>query len=83
MKLGMIGLGKMGYNLVLNLLRHQHEVVAYDVNEQAVKKAADNGAIPASTLEDMVASLQTPRIIWVMVPAGDPLESTITAITPC
>lgn len=82
MKLGMIGLGKMGYNLMLNLLRHQHEVVAYDVNEQAVKKAADNGAIPASTLEDMVASLQTPRIIWVMVPAGDPLESTITAITP-
>ncbi|GAA0136043.1 decarboxylating 6-phosphogluconate dehydrogenase [Paenibacillus sp. YSY-4.3] len=82
MKIGMIGLGKMGYNLVLNLLRHQHEVVAYDVNKQALGKATDSGAIPASTLEELVASLQTPRIIWVMVPAGDPLESTISALTP-
>ncbi|MFD3258943.1 phosphogluconate dehydrogenase (NAD(+)-dependent, decarboxylating) [Paenibacillus lentus] len=82
MKLGMIGLGKMGYNLVLNLLQHKHEVVAYDVNEQAVHKAAENGVIPAAGLEEMVASLQTPRVIWIMVPAGDPLESIISTLTP-
>lgn len=82
MKLGMIGLGKMGYNLVLNLLQHKHEVVAYDVNEQAVHKAAENGVIPAAGLEEMVASLQTPRVIWIMVPAGDPLEAIISTLTP-
>ncbi|MNJ47497.1 6-phosphogluconate dehydrogenase, NAD(+)-dependent, decarboxylating [compost metagenome] len=82
MKLGMIGLGKMGYNLVLNLLQHQHEVVAYDVNEQALHNAAEKGAIPASGLEHLVASLQSPRIIWVMVPAGDPLQSIINTLTP-
>ncbi|WP_055106440.1 phosphogluconate dehydrogenase (NAD(+)-dependent, decarboxylating) [Paenibacillus ihumii] len=82
MKLGMIGLGKMGYNLVLNLLRHEHEVVVYDVNEQAGSKAAGSGAIPAASLEEMIAFLETPRILWIMVPAGDPLESTITALTP-
>lgn len=82
MKLGMIGLGKMGYNLVLNLLQHKHEVVAYDVNEQAVHKAAKSGVIPAAGLEQMIASLQAPRVIWIMVPAGDPLKSIISTLTP-
>ncbi|GGG08370.1 phosphogluconate dehydrogenase (NAD(+)-dependent, decarboxylating) [Paenibacillus aceti] len=82
MKLGMIGLGKMGHNLVMNLLRHNHEVAAYDMNSDAVSKVAEHGAIPASSLEQLVAALETPRIIWIMVPAGAALHSVITSLTP-
>ncbi|MNO15038.1 6-phosphogluconate dehydrogenase, NAD(+)-dependent, decarboxylating [compost metagenome] len=82
MKLGMIGLGKMGYNLVLNLLQHKHEVVAYDMNVQTVATAAQKGAIPASSIEELVSSLHTPRIIWIMVPAGNALHSVIETLTP-
>lgn len=82
MKLGMIGLGKMGFNLVCNLLQHSHEVVAFDRSEEAVQLAAGEGAIPATSLENMVAALDTPRLIWVMVPAGDALESVVDTLLP-
>lgn len=82
MKLGMIGLGKMGFNLVRNLLQHSHEVVAFDRSEEAVQLAAGEGAIPATSLEKMVADLDTPRLIWVMVPAGDALESVVDTLLP-
>lgn len=72
MKLGLIGLGKMGYNLAQNLLDHNHSVVGYDVNAQAAKdlQGYNNNAIPADTIEDLVKKLDTPRVVWVMVPHG-------------
>ncbi|MFC3884284.1 phosphogluconate dehydrogenase (NAD(+)-dependent, decarboxylating) [Bacillus songklensis] len=77
MKLGMIGLGKMGANLVLNLMDHQHSVVAYDVNAEAVQKAAEQGASPASSIQDLITQLEKPRIVWSMVPAGELTENVI------
>lgn len=82
MKLGMIGLGKMGFHLVINLLENQHEVVAYDTNESSVALAAAKGALPATNLEQLVRSLESPRVIWVMVPAGAPLRSVVESLTP-
>ncbi len=71
MKIGMVGLGKMGANLVLNLLDHQYEVVAHDVSEAQVNEVAKEGAIPAYSLEELVKKLERPRIVWLMVPAGE------------
>lgn len=82
MKLGMIGLGKMGFQLVLNLLQHDHEVVAFDMNPSTVKKAVHEGAIPSFSIEELVSTLSTPRIIWIMVPAGNALRSVIEQIIP-
>ncbi len=70
MQLGMIGLGRMGANLVRRLIRDGHRCVVYDVNADAVAGLATEGAAAADSLEDFVAKLQTPRAIWVMVPAG-------------
>ena len=80
MKLGMVGLGKMGYNLVLNLLDHRFDVVAYDVNEERVNDIAKQGAEPAYSLRELVEKLEQPRIIWVMVPAGEVTEKVIVAL---
>ncbi|HWO96179.1 MAG TPA: decarboxylating 6-phosphogluconate dehydrogenase [Bacillus sp. (in: firmicutes)] len=80
MKLGMIGLGKMGANLVLNLLDHQHSVVAYDVNPEAVQQSAEKGASPASSIQDLVSQLEKPRIVWSMVPAGELTENVISEL---
>jgi 6-phosphogluconate dehydrogenase len=77
MKIGMIGLGKMGYNLTLNLLDHRHEVVAYDVSEEAVKKASEEGAIGAFSIKEAVSKLEHPRVVWVMVPAGKITEGVL------
>lgn len=82
MKIGLIGLGKMGFNLMQNMLRHQHEVAAYDVNPDLVKQSLDHGAEGVSSLEDLVAKLPAPRIVWMMVPAGAIVESVIESITP-
>lgn len=82
MKLGMIGLGKMGLNLVCNLLQYSHEVVAFDSNEEAVHQASDKGALPAASLEELVASLNSPRLIWIMVPAGQALTSVVDSLLP-
>jgi len=68
MKVGLIGLGKMGLNISKNLIDHHHEVVAYDINEQAIEEIQAYGAQGTSTLEEFVQSLHTPRIIWIMVP---------------
>ncbi|PRO66304.1 phosphogluconate dehydrogenase (NAD(+)-dependent, decarboxylating) [Alkalicoccus urumqiensis] len=82
MKLGMIGLGKMGYNLTLNLLDHQHEVAAADVNHDTVKQIAEEGAEPAYSLKELVEKLESPRTIWLMVPAGEVTESVLDELTP-
>ncbi|WP_444685276.1 phosphogluconate dehydrogenase (NAD(+)-dependent, decarboxylating) [Alkalicoccus luteus] len=71
MKIGFIGLGKMGYNLALNLMDHQHEVVANDVNNEQISALAREGAEPAWSLEEVVQKLEAPRTVWLMVPAGE------------
>jgi len=70
MQLGMIGLGRMGANMVRRLTRGGHECVVYDVHPEAVKQLVHTGAIGASSLEDQVARLSRPRAVWLMVPAG-------------
>jgi len=80
MKLGMVGLGKMGANMTTRLLRGGHEVVAYDRSADAVKSAASGGAIGADSVKDVVAKLSPPRIVWLMVPSGAPTDETIDAL---
>jgi 6-phosphogluconate dehydrogenase len=77
MQLGMIGLGRMGANLVRRLMRDGHECVVFDVNPDAVKTLAGEGATGADSLDDFVAKLDQPRAAWVMVPAGEITESTV------
>jgi 6-phosphogluconate dehydrogenase len=81
MQLGFIGLGRMGLNMVTRLVRGGHQVVAYDRSAEAVAHAGQSGATGVSSLEALVAALAAPRAAWVMVPAGDPTESTITALS--
>jgi 6-phosphogluconate dehydrogenase len=80
MKLAMIGLGRMGGNIALRLIRAGHGVVAYDRNAEAVAALVKQGAIGAGGLEDMAGKLDEPAIYWVMLPAGAPTESTIDAL---
>jgi 6-phosphogluconate dehydrogenase len=70
MQLGMIGLGRMGANLVRRLMRHGHDCVVFDVNPAAVKRLADEGAVGAGSLDEFVARLRPPRAVWIMVPAA-------------
>lgn len=78
----MIGLGKMGYNLAMNLLDHGHEVVAHDMNAEQVKNISAEGAIGANTLEEVVQQLETPRVIWLMVPHGEITEGITASLEP-
>ncbi|MFQ6580981.1 phosphogluconate dehydrogenase (NAD(+)-dependent, decarboxylating) [Priestia megaterium] len=81
MKIGLIGLGKMGYNLSLNLMDNHHEVVAYDVNKEAVEKLANEGATGAVTVEELVNELpHSPKVVWIMVPAGEVTKNVITEL---
>ena len=80
MKLGMIGLGKMGANMSERLMGDGHEVVAYDLDEDAVQDVVSKGAEGASSLPELVGKLTSPRTIWLMVPAGDPVDRTIDAL---
>jgi 6-phosphogluconate dehydrogenase len=77
MQLGMVGLGRMGANLVRRLMRDGHECVVYDVDPEAVKRLAGEGATGAESLDDFVARLEPPRAAWVMVPAGEITEKTV------
>jgi 6-phosphogluconate dehydrogenase len=81
MQLGMIGLGRMGANMVRRLLRDGHECVAYDMSAQAVADIGAAGAIGASSLGDFVAKLRTPRAVWLMVPAAV-VDQTIADLLP-
>jgi 6-phosphogluconate dehydrogenase len=82
MRIGMIGLGRMGGNMTTRLLRGGHEVVAFARSAAAVETAAKEGAVPAKGLEDMVAKLAPPRHVWLMVPSGAPVTDTIAALVP-
>jgi 6-phosphogluconate dehydrogenase len=80
MQLGMVGLGRMGANLVRRLMRDGHECVVYDVNPDAVSTLAGEGATGGDSLDDFVAKLTPPRAAWVMVPAGEITEKTVTEL---
>jgi 6-phosphogluconate dehydrogenase len=77
MRIGMIGLGKMGANMTARLLKGGHEVVAYDLSADALKQAAGKGAETATTLAEMAGKLTAPRAAWVMLPAGKVTDSTV------
>ena len=78
MEIGFVGLGRMGKNMVLRLLRGGHRVVAWDPNAASVAEVAGAGAVGASGMGDLIAQLRDrPRAVWVMVPSGDPTEQVI------
>src|SRR5918992_4284318 len=78
MQLGFVGLGKMGGNMVHRIHRDSdHQVVAFDFSEEAVGAAEGHGATGASSLDDLVSKLDAPRLVWLMVPAGDPTQKTV------
>ncbi len=79
-QLGMVGLGRMGANIVRRLMRDGHECVVYDVNPDAISELAGDGAVGAESLEDLASKLDAPRAVWVMVPAGDITEKTVHAV---
>ncbi len=82
MKIGFIGLGKMGFNMVENLLDKKHKVITYDLNTEAVNEIIIKGAVGTSSISDLAEQLHAPKIIWLMVPAGNPVDKTIDSLIP-
>ena len=82
MQLGMVGLGRMGANIVRRLMADGHRCVVFDVNPDAVAALEAEGAVGASSLEDFVSKLEKPRTTWIMVPAGAITDSTVSALGP-
>jgi 6-phosphogluconate dehydrogenase len=81
MEMGMVGLGRMGGNMVLRLLKRGHTMIAFDQSADAVKAHEAQGAVGAHSLEELVKKFKTkPRVMWVMVPAGDPTTQTINEL---
>ena len=80
MQLGLVGLGRMGANMVRRLQKGGHTCIVFDLNSENVKKLAAEGAAGASSLQDLVKQLTNPRAVWVMVPAGKATESTVQAL---
>ncbi|MEP6768968.1 MAG: NAD(P)-binding domain-containing protein, partial [Acidobacteriota bacterium] len=81
MKLGFVGLGKMGGNMVQRLLRDGHEVVAFARSAESVREAESHGAAGAASLKDVVGKLTSPRVVWLMIPAGKPVDDSIAELT--
>jgi 6-phosphogluconate dehydrogenase len=80
MKIGMVGLGRMGANMARRLMHGGHECVVFDLNADSVKRLVSEGATGAASLDDFVGKLGKPRAAWVMVPAGNPTEQTVLAL---
>lgn len=80
MHIGMVGLGRMGGNMVRRLLKDGHSVTAFDPNPAAVAESSKHGASGAASLKELVGSLPAPRTVWVMVPSGDITEQTVTEL---
>jgi 6-phosphogluconate dehydrogenase len=80
MQLGMVGLGRMGANMTRRLMRGGHQVVVSDLSSDAVKGLAGEGAVPSTSLQDLVSKLKVPRAVWIMVPAGAPTEQTVQTL---
>jgi 6-phosphogluconate dehydrogenase len=74
MKLALVGLGKMGANMVRRLVRNGHEIIVFNRSKGPIEEVAKEGAIPASSIADVVARLDAPRVVWLMLPAGDVTE---------
>lgn len=81
MKLGFIGLGRMGGNMVQRLLLHGHEVVVYDRSAETVRALSEKGAVPSSSLEDLTSKLEGRKIVWIMVPSGKPVDDTLEQLS--
>jgi 6-phosphogluconate dehydrogenase len=79
-QLGMVGLGRMGANIVRRLMRDGHECVVYDVNPDPIKELAGEGATGANTLKELAEKLEAPRSVWIMVPAGEITETTVKEV---
>lgn len=82
MELGMIGLGRMGANMTVRLLHGGHKVVGYARHAETVDRIVEKGAVGAYSLDELVQKLTSPRVIWLMIPAGDPVDKTIQALIP-
>jgi 6-phosphogluconate dehydrogenase len=82
MELGIIGLGKMGFNMAERLRLAGHKVVGFDFNQEATSKLTASGSVGVNSLEDLVKNLAAPRAVWIMVPAGDPVDQTIAKLEP-
>ena len=80
MQLGLVGLGRMGANMVRRLQKGGHTCIVFDLNPENVKKLVSEGAAGANSLEDLVKQLTKPRAVWVMVPAGKATESTVQTL---
>ncbi len=80
MQLGMVGLGRMGANMIRRVMRAGHAGVVYDQNAEGVQRLVAEGAVGAASLEEFVQKLERPRAAWIMVPAGPPTEQTVTAL---
>ncbi|HKX50909.1 MAG TPA: decarboxylating 6-phosphogluconate dehydrogenase, partial [Candidatus Binatia bacterium] len=82
MELGMIGLGRMGANMTERLLRGGHKLITYDRSPEAIQRCVDKGAFGAHSLADFVKQVSLPRVIWLMVPSGEPVDLTIEQLLP-
>ena len=82
MELGLIGLGKMGFNMAERLRLGGHKVVGFDFSKETVAKLTATGSVGVNSLEDLVKNLAAPRAIWIMVPSGDPVDETIAKLQP-
>ncbi|MBA3739468.1 MAG: NAD-binding protein, partial [Actinobacteria bacterium] len=77
MELGVVGIGRMGANISRRLMRDEHRCVVFDLDPAAVERLTSEGAVGAASLEELAAALAPPRIVWVMVPAGEATEAVI------
>src|SRR4029078_12296294 len=85
MQIGMIGLGRMGANMVRRLMRGGHECVVHDLSKEAVQSLAAEGAVPSSDMKDFVARLAKPRVVWLMLPVSvvaPALDSLLAMLEP-
>lgn len=80
MKTGFVGLGKMGFNMAQHLLECGHHLVLFDLAADAVASLAEKGGIPSASLQELAGMLQSPRCIWLMVPAGSPVDTTLDTL---
>src|SRR5688500_16293441 len=81
-QLGLVGLGRMGGGIAARLLQRGHRVIGYDVSAESVAAFARGGGAGAQSLEDLVAQLAAPRIVWLMVPHGAPTHEAVTTLLP-
>ncbi|PGS55836.1 phosphogluconate dehydrogenase (NAD(+)-dependent, decarboxylating) [Bacillus sp. AFS041924] len=82
MNIGIVGLGKMGFALAEHMHEDGHQVTAFDVNKEFVNRAEEKGIIPSASLEDFVLKMSSPRIIWIMVPAGEITDNVLETLFP-